>query len=264
MLQMMHGLNNTYLYAAKKIIAKWSDGSTQVELRGTGFFIQTESDIFFVTNRHVVEPGYSDAKYKEYKVTEFVVEHFEDTDSSGLPTTIKTTPVANWEEFKFHPNFYNDVACLKSPKSIGGMTVISSIPYSMLATETWISEQVSVCDTIAYPGFPEWYDRQNNTPVFRMGTIASDPRLNYSYVPGAPVASRIAYEGFSTGGASGSPVFAVQRGFKTGGVIKATEGFYREVKLIGINAGHFKDQVGHSGISYLYKSSTILDLIDSM
>lgn len=43
---MMHGLNNTYLYAAKKIIAKWSDGSTQVELRGTGFFIQTESDIF--------------------------------------------------------------------------------------------------------------------------------------------------------------------------------------------------------------------------
>ena len=113
-----------------------------------------------------------------------------------------------------------------------------------------------------HPGFPEWYDRQNNTPVFRMGTIASDPRLNYSYVPNAPIADRIAYEGFSTGGASGSPVFSIQRGFQTGDGIKASEGFYREVKLIGINAGHFNDQVGHSGISYMFKSSTILDLID--
>lgn len=97
-----------------------------------------------------------------------------------------------------------------------------------------------------------------------MGTIASDPRLSYSYVPGAPDASRIAYEGFSTGGASGSPVFAIQRGFQTGGAISASEGFYREVKLIGINAGHFSDQVGHSGISYFYKSSAILDLIDTI
>ena len=97
-----------------------------------------------------------------------------------------------------------------------------------------------------------------------MGTIASDPRLNYSCYPGEPIASRIAYEGFSTGGASGSPVFAIQRGFLTGDGISAPADFYREVKLIGINAGHFKDQDGHSGISYLYKSSAIHDIIDSM
>ena len=54
---MMHGLNNTYLYAAKKIVAKWSDGNSQVELRGTGFFVQKDSDFFLITNRHVVEPG---------------------------------------------------------------------------------------------------------------------------------------------------------------------------------------------------------------
>ena len=261
---MMHGLNNTYLYAAKKIVAKWSDGSNQVELRGTGFFIQKDSDIFFITNRHVVEPGYIDSKYKGYKVTEFIVEYFEDTDASGIPVSVKSTAVANWGEFKFHPNANNDIACLKSPKSVGGMIIIAPISYSMLATETWISQKLSVCDSIAYPGFPEWYDRQNKTPIFRMGTIASDPRLNYSYVPGAPDASRIAYEGFSTGGASGSPVFAIQRGFQTGGAISASEGFYREVKLIGINAGHFSDQVGHSGISYFYKSSAILDLIDTI
>lgn len=261
---MMHGLNNKYLYTAKKIVAKWSDGNSQVELRGTGFFIRKDSDFFLITNRHVVEPGYSDAKYKGFKVVDFIVEHFEDTDANGIPITAKATSVANWNEFKFHQNVHNDVACLKNPKAIGGITIIYPISYSTLATEIWINQKLSVCDTIAYPGFPEWYDRQNNTPVFRMGTIASDPRLNYSYVSDAPVASRIAYEGFSTGGASGSPVFAVQRGFQTGGIITATEGFYREVKLIGINAGHFMDQVGHSGISYLYKSSEILDLINSM
>lgn len=153
---------------------------------------------------------------------------------------------------------------MKDPKAVGGITIIAPIAYSMLATENWLSEKLTVCDTVAYPGFPEWYDRQNNTPVFRMGTIASDPRLNYSYTPGAPVASRIAYEGFSTGGASGSPVFATQRGFQIGGGLSASDGFYREVTLIGINAGHFKDQAGHSGISYLYKSSAILELINSM
>lgn len=261
---MMHGLNNTFLYTAKKIIAKWSDGTNQAEFRGTGFFIQKDSDFFLITNRHMVEPGYSDAKYKGFHVTEFIVEHFENTNTTGIPIAIKTTSIANWNEFVFHPNAHNDVACLKDPKAVGGITIIAPISYSMLADDIWTNQRLSVCDTIAYPGFPEWYDRQNNTPIFRMGTIASDPRLNYSYVPGAPAASRTAYEGFSTGGSSGSPVFAVQRGFQTGGSITASEGFYREVKLIGINAGHFKDQVGHSGISYFYKSSTIRELIDSL
>lgn len=261
---MIHGLNNSFLYTAKKIVAHWSDGVSTVELRGTGFFVQRDADIFFITNRHVVEPGYSDAQYTGFKVIDFNIESYERFDVDGLPSTLKSASIVNWDEFKFHPNENNDVACLKNLKIVGGMTINVPVPYAMIATEDWIGQKLSVCDSIAYPGFPEWYDRQNNTPVFRMGTIASDPRLNYSYIPGAPIASRIAYEGFSTGGASGSPVFAIQRGFPTGDGISAPDGFYREVKLIGINAGHFPDQKGHSGISYLYKSSTIHDLIDSM
>ena len=139
-----------------------------------------------------------------------------------------------------------------------------------------------------------------------MGTIASDPRLDYAYdiqeryVQGA---ARVAYEGFSSGGSSGSPVFAIQKGFRTGVGIDAPPDFFREVKLIGINAGHFgmtvstdsesedtenvvgeeKDQkrkqvicsaekkdantsgvVGHSGISYFYKSSVVLEMINKL
>ena len=262
-IQMMHGLNNTYLYAAKKIVAKWTNGNELIDITGTGFIILKNDNCYLITNRHIVEPAYLNVKYSDYKVIDFAIEYFEDTDDIGIPIIYKHTLITNWNEFKFHQNIYNDVACLKSPKTKDGMSIFAAIPYNMLATETWFNQKLSVCDSIAYTGFPAWYDKQNNTPIFRMGTIASDPRLNYSYVPGAPVASRVAYEGFSTSGASGSPIFAIQRGFQTSGIIQSTEGFYREVKLIGINAGHFRDQEGHSGISYFYKSSVILDLIDS-
>lgn len=261
---MLHGINNTYLYSAKKIIARWSNGIDCIELRGTGFFIDKDGDPILITNRHVVEPGYDDRKYEKFNVVDMRFETISTTGNDAAPQVLSIASIVNYKDFVFHPNPNNDVACLKHLQISGGNTisVSFSIPYSMLATSEWIASKLLVCDTIAYPGFPEWYDRQNNTPIFRIGTIASDPRLNYSYIPGAPDAARIAYEGFSTGGASGSPVFAIQRGFPTGGAIRAPEGFYREVKLIGINAGHFNDQKGHSGISYLYKSSAIHDIID--
>lgn len=261
---MIHGINNTFLYSAKKIIAKWSNGNDVLELRGTGFFLEKDGELIFVTNRHVVEPGYSDANYKDFKVIDFKFECLNSDVDGGTPQKLAIMSIVNHDGFVFHSNPYNDVACLKNVQVENCTPVSFAIPYTLLATDEWISQKLSVCDSIAYPGFPEWFDRQNNTPIFRMGTIASDPRLNYSYLPSGPIASRIAYEGFSTGGASGSPVFAIQRGFPVGGAISASEDFYREVKLIGINAGHFKDQDGHSGISYLYKSSVIHDIIDSM
>ena len=261
---MLHGINNTFLYSAKKIVVVWVHETDAVELRGTGFFIDKDSELILVTNRHVVEPGYSDAKYKEYQIKSIRFESL-DFENTNPPTPkLSVAHIQNWNEFVFHSNPHNDIACLKSVHVDNLLAVSFAIPYSMLATDEWLQNKLSVCDSLAYPGFPDWFDKQNNTPIFRMGTIASDPRLNYSCYPGEPIASRIAYEGFSTGGASGSPVFAIQRGFPTDDGISAPADFYREVKLIGINAGHFKDQDGHSGISYLYKSSAIHDIIDSM
>lgn len=71
----------------------------------------------------------------------------------------------------------------------------------------------------------------------------------------------LAYEAFSYGGSSGSPVFAVQKGPRPGAGI-AFPGF-RELKMIGINAGHLRtDEHHHSGISYLYKSYAVIELLD--
>lgn len=260
----MHGLNNSFLYSAKKIIAHWGDNGNIIEIRGTGFFIEKDGVIFLVTNRHVVDPGYSDARWLGYHIVGMRIESYSSFDENNFPIEKHIGDIENYSEFTFHENINNDIACLKNVRlKNGDMTIICHIPYSMLATEEWLSH-LSVCDSIAYPGFPEWYDRQNDTPIFRMGTIASDPRLNYSYMPSSSKQNVIAYEGFSSSGASGSPVFSLQKGFPLGGGLEYSgpDDFYREVKVVGINAGHFSDTKGHSGISYFYKSSAIIEMID--
>jgi hypothetical protein len=123
--------------------------------------------------------------------------------------------------------------------------------------------KLSVCDFVAFPGFPPWYDKRDQRAILRTGTIASDPRYNYSRSE-AEDGACLAYEAFSYGGSSGSPVFAIQKGPKPGAGI-SFPGF-REEMMIGINAGHLNldvDKKQHSGISYLYKSFAIADVIDA-
>jgi hypothetical protein len=110
------------------------------------------------------------------------------------------------------------------------------ISYDLIATVEKITNKLSACDFVAYPGFPDWYDKLNNNPIFRSGTISSDPRFNYSHKSEFN-GDCIAYEAFSFSGSSGSPVFAIQKGFPVGGAIQTGENFYSPVMLIGINAG---------------------------
>ena len=171
---MIHGLNNTYLYSAKMIIAHWTNGKDTVELRGTGFFVDKEGELALITNRHVVEPGYSDRKFLGYTVSDFLVVGYQAVDENGIPCDLHIAKINNFLDFCFSANVHNDIACLKKVQlGNGSATVICPIPYSLLATKEQL-EKLSVCDSIAYPGFPEWYDRKNETPIFRMGTIASD------------------------------------------------------------------------------------------
>ena len=138
---MIHGLSNFYLYSAKKILAKWSNGSNTVQIQGTGFFVIKDEDTFFITNRHVVEPGYNDPQYKDYNVIEFVIESYGSFDGSNLPQNLRAATVGNWKDFKFHSNSNNDIACLKNVLIVGEkFSVNSGIEYETLATDEWISQ----------------------------------------------------------------------------------------------------------------------------
>lgn len=265
---MLHGLTNEFLYSAKRIITYWDTPKGIFEWAGTGFFIEKDDDIYLITNRHIAELAYSKPEHAGATLIKFLIEGYEYAEVGKLPFQYTTIIIENAGQFIFHPNKYNDIACLKNPKCdllISNSSTISlPIDYNMIATKEEIDTQLTVCDSIAYPGFPQWYDKKNSTPIFRMGTIASDPRVGYACEITDPDADRVAYEGFSSAGASGSPVFAIQRGFSTGKGIETPDGFYRRVMLVGINAGHFSDTDDrHSGISFFYKSSSILEIIEA-
>ena len=172
----------------------------------------------------------------------------------------------------------NDIACLTNIKAIninGGNTIAIDhyLPHELLASATDFAEKISICDFLAFPGFPEWQDKRTKSPILRTGTISSDPSFDYSY-SGEDDGSCVAYEAFSYGGSSGSPIYAVQKGPKPGVGIEFPG--FRPLLCVGINAGHLSVNYKndgtviekaidkpHSGISYFYKSTLILDLIDN-
>ena len=62
---MIHGLSNEFLYSAKRIVTYWSTDQGIIESTGTGFFISKDSNIYLITNRHVIELTYSHPEYKD-------------------------------------------------------------------------------------------------------------------------------------------------------------------------------------------------------
>jgi hypothetical protein len=134
------------------------------------------------------------------------------------------------------------------------------LPHTELADANWIANNLNPCEFAAFPGYPIGSDLLSDRPIVRLGTIASDPRTDYSHLT-SYLGRRIAYEALSSAGSSGSPVIAPQRGFRAGAGLTTTA--FREGKVIGINAGHIHGaNAQHSGISYFIKSEAILGLLN--
>jgi hypothetical protein len=256
---MNHGLNNTFLYSAYRIETSFVNDKTgkKEQFTGTCFFIRSQNnEMLLITNRHCIDISFKDkyGKYTDYKIERVKIIGKNENPQTGLPNLTDEFFLLNVKTI-LPLNDKDDIVCLKSLKILnpkgGDVTIRFFIPYDFLADEKMLNEKLCICDFVAFPGYPAWYDKLNQSPILRTGSIASDPRFNYS---------------FSFGGSSGSPVFAIQKGFEAGQGIRADEGFYREVMLIGINAGHLNDEntLGrpHSGISYFYKSSVILELVN--
>ena len=69
------------LYSAKRIIVEFEKIKKENEndeipqkIFGTGFFVHKNKETVLVTNRHMVEPGYKNNEFKDYKVKSFSIE----------------------------------------------------------------------------------------------------------------------------------------------------------------------------------------------
>src|SRR5947199_8976750 len=135
----------------------------------------------------------------------------------------------------------------------------------MLATDEELAK-LDLCDTIAFPGYPAFFDHNGDRPIMRVGAISSDPASDYRPDYNS-IGRRIAYEAFSTEGSSGSPVFALPKGLQLGPGLSGPG--HRTAMLIGINSGHVlgrDERIGqiHSGLSYCFKSTSILECIEKL
>ena len=263
---MFHGLSNNFLYSAYRLECAFTSGEGQtVTCSGTGFWVNAgDSGLFLITNRHVLDIGLSKPEFRGFELSQLRILGKRAAGLSELPDIDQEWEVTDARVLLSEVE-KNDIACVVNPNvvAIGSNTALSyPLPLDLLATKEDFQTKFSVCDFLAFPGFPEWHDKRQRRPILRTGTIASDPRSDYSWTLNYE-GECIAYEAFSYGGSSGSPVFAVPKGIRLDPVFEGGPGF-RELKLIGINAGHLyaKDK-SHSGISYMYKASAILDIIEN-
>jgi len=250
-----------FLYSAYLLKAKFvhTDG-TPKEISGTGFVLAIKNNLsVIVTNRHVIDINYrrADLKYKDFSLQGLSI-----TGRRADDTTYTFTLHHEAKAF-FSNHIENDVVLIEprvyenEPEQLAkGLHWHFVIEH--LATQEVFDTVLHPYDDVAFSGFPDQHDKLAQRPILRSGKIASDPKFDYSWT-GNFEGNCVAYEGFSSEGASGSPVFAPLRGIPE--IAGARNGY-----LVGINAGHISDHnrfATHSGISYFYKSTVILDIIQS-
>ena len=231
---MFHELPKQFLYSSYKIDIEYSDGSKIINGIATGFIIEIgEAVPWIVTNRHVIDIDYkkSTAKFKDFKLSKFTI-----TGRKADDTEYSFQLHEN-AAFYFHDDYENDIVLIRAHVYlIEGQSFHWHFGIKHLADET-IFKEIEPLDLICYTGFPNTHDKFGNRPILRSGNIASDPQFNYSW-NNQYQGQCVAYEGFSSEGASGSPIFALPRGLY--GIPNSRHGY-----LIGVNAGHIPEQFGH-------------------
>jgi hypothetical protein len=275
---MISGITNDTLYSAVKIRSFFMKEDETLEHRpGTAFFtLNKAGKICLITNRHMLDYYYKQpyGDYPKVVLSGIQVDTKITDKTTGLPGHNSPMLIhAEGSNIQFHKEYQNDIAAVVDVKAenIDAPTVLSIniyVPYDMIAGEEYFNTNLTVCDFVAFAGFPEWHDKKDNRPLFRVGTIASDPRFPYKYPPKIQ-GDCILYEAFSTGGTSGSPVFSFAKAVD---MSKPNTYLNYRPMLIGVNAGHIPKAIPtylpgdlvHSGLSYFYKSSLIFDLIDTI
>lgn len=254
---MFHEPSRQFLYSSYQVEVTHVDPQGTVKSGvATGFVVEGNPHVpWFVTNRHVIDLDFRQptAKYKDFGLKNFAITGRRAHDSCY---TFLLHPEA---KFFYHPDEENDVVLIEPRFDWEGVpeqhrSLHWHFGKEQLADEAIFNESFQPFDLVCYSGFPGQHDKLGNRPIIRSGHVASDPKFDYSWDK-ANHGNCVAYEGFSFAGSSGSPVYAPPRGTTT--TPNSRHGF-----LVGVNAGHVPGHPnGHSGISYFYKSTVILEIM---
>lgn len=228
---------------------------------GTAFGLQFPPIHVMPTARHVVDALFYDyEKYKGSTLMEVEVRgrHLHDDGTpSGYFGTVFDQFGMCWPA-----DGVSDVAVVFAFKPKAGHEKISIQEYGGVHIPNAESlATLPVGARIGAIGYPQHHNEVDLRPLFRAGSVASDPRYNHAIVrPPSDVQQDlgrvVAYDGFSWGGLSGAPVFW-------------HDSELPQPFLVGVNAGHLPANPergirGHSGLSYFYRFDVLAELLNSL
>jgi len=239
---------------------------------GTGFWIGDKNARFFVTNRHNL-----DAKMKLGHESRFMPINVEIQlrriiGRNYYPETnfFRVSDFAKC--LRIHQSA--DVAILHDPRFEERMDGFEQTFFYRedLATAEFLSNHLFPMDIASFLGFPgrngqAWWDELWQFPIARTVNLASWPKIPFTNAS-IPTSDIMLVSGLSFSGSSGSPVISHQKGIKLGNGLSG--GGYVSPKLIGIMSGHWwnEDPIDgmffHSGLSYLTRSTSIIELLSNL
>jgi hypothetical protein len=259
-----------YLYAARLETSFAISGSENTRNgSGTGFFVNYQGFMFFITNRHNVDYDFYKGEKTGYVLNAAKLFAW-GRENKSKKFFRKLIEFKNFEfKLLFSDNEIEDVAVMLvkivSVDDEDGMKwIVLSFDFDDLATEHDFVNSFPG-EPVLMSGYSILADVENNMPIARQGTFASLPSVNYRNL-NEKFARRIAVELLSSSGMSGSPVTAFPRsggGRIPSGFIGANS---RREYVVGINAANYSEsyisgQKYNSSVSCCFKSKIIREII---
>ncbi len=272
----MSGIHPGALLAVSRLVVEFRDDiGNPKTICGTGFWVQTGHDSYFVTNRHNVDPKLKLGADTNYRIANVKLQlRTQTTLAAWLPETFFVS-VTNLEHcLRCHPAA--DVAVLKNPSLPTKHQVVSHSTFTLeeLATEQFLAESASPMDVASFIGFPgrdgkQWWDQRWDLGIARTVNLASYPSIPFTN-ENIPTSDVILVSGLSFSGSSGSPVISHQKGIEGLNLGNALSGgLYIRPQILGMMSGHWwseEPQAGmffHSGLSYFTRATAIRELLDA-
>ena len=286
---MYAGINemNKFLSITQKIIITFIDASKNNQtFIGTGFWIKTNKEkLAFVTNKHNLIPKIKSSKYESWELKKLELRLRLHDNESKQPYNYTTIDCTEWKSIYNEPLDSPDILILLAPipfkvnSIFSGKPELGYIPQEFLADVKYFENILQFTDHAYFIGFSDlnWNSSKYEYPISRNCNISSYPLIDFTEetkhndIYDIKTKETCLVNGLSFGGSSGSPVLTYERGIKVGTGL--TGGNYVEPKLIGIMSGHWDDKLSedsflkqktHKGLSYFTKSTTILNLLNSL
>lgn len=259
---MYHPLPRAWLLATNKIdITFRSSHHSDVPVHGSGFWVQVDREIMFVTNKHVVDLTYYSPQYEHrgYRIHSLKIRTFSSNGEIG-------EFIISSASIDAHSDDEVDIALLRNIRAASlRQPNVASATLDILAEKSFIETELDWGSQVSFASFQAWRDSETDRPILRTGIVSSDPSENYEHVH-LNRKDVLLLEAFSFAGSSGSPVFANAKGIQLGQGLSGGPSF-RPAKIIGLMCGHLDVRAPskmHSGLSYCHKSDLLLRLIRGM